>query len=141
MQLYPGAKSRARANAPQQKNCPYPAAAGHKNNRRLRHLIGKCNEISLDDAKKQVCILLGDIAKGRDPKTGKRINALHNITLREVTEKYLEVRKLRAATQKNYRSSIYLHLKDWLDLPMNSITKDMVEQRHQDLTVAVWRPA
>ena len=80
--------------------------------------------------------MLGEIAKGKDPKTGKRINTQQDITLRAVTEKYLEVRKLRAATQKNYRSSIYLHLNDWLDRPINSITKDMVEQRHHDLTVA-----
>jgi hypothetical protein len=32
-----------------------------------------CNEMSFDSAKKQACIMLGDIAKGNDPRTGKRI--------------------------------------------------------------------
>ena len=103
-------------------------------NRRIT--IGKCSEISLDAAKKQAQIMLGEIAKGNDPKTGKRINTLNDITLREVVQKYLEVKPLRAATQKNYRSSIYLHFSDWLDMPITSITKDMVEQRHHDLTIS-----
>ena len=35
-------------------------------NRRIT--IGKCNEMSVDSARKQACIMLGDIAKGNDPK-------------------------------------------------------------------------
>ena len=41
-----------------------------------RFTIGKCSEMSLDAARKQACIMVGDIAKGNDPKTGKRINIL-----------------------------------------------------------------
>lgn len=40
-------------------------------NRRIT--IGKCNEMELDTAKTQVYIMLGEIAKGNDPTTGKRI--------------------------------------------------------------------
>ncbi len=102
-------------------------------NRRIT--IGKCLEMAIGEARKLAYIILGEIIKGNDPKTGKRINTRKDVTLREVTHKYLEVRSLRPATQKNYRSSIYTHLNDWLDLPINSITKDMVEQRHQELTI------
>ncbi len=41
-------------------------------NRRIT--IGKGSEMFLDSAKRQACIMLGDIAKGNDPKTGKHIN-------------------------------------------------------------------
>jgi hypothetical protein len=35
-----------------------------------RHItIGKCGDRSLDSAKKQACIMLGDIARGNDPET------------------------------------------------------------------------
>ena len=91
-----------------------------------RITIGKVSEMSLDGARKQAQIMLGEIAKGNDPRTGKRINARNDITLREVVEKYLDVKPLRPATQKNYRSSIYLHCSDWLDIPITTITKDMV---------------
>lgn len=103
-------------------------------NRRIT--IGRCSEISLDAAKKQACIMLGDIAKGNDPKTGKRINTLKDITLREVLQKFLDIRPIREHTQRNYYFAINRHFNDWLDKPITSITKDMVEQRHHDLTVS-----
>lgn len=103
-------------------------------NRRIT--IGKCSEMSLEAAKKQACIMLGDIAKGNDPKTGKRINTLCDITLREVLQKFLEIKPIRKETQRNYHYAINRHFEDWLDMPITSITKDMVEQRHQELTVS-----
>jgi integrase len=103
-------------------------------NRRMT--IGKCSEMSLESAKKQACIMLGDIAQGKDPKTGKRISVLGDITLREVLRKFLEIKPIRKDTQRNYHYSINRHFNDWLDLPITSITKDMVEQRHQELTVS-----
>ena len=103
-------------------------------NRRIT--IGKCNEMSVDSARKQACIMLGDIAKGNDPKTGKRINTLNNITLREVLQKFLEIKSIRKDTQRNYHFTIHRHFNDWLDMPITSITKDMAEQRHHELTVS-----
>ena len=103
-------------------------------NRRIT--IGKCSELSLDNAKKQFCLMMGDIAKGNDPKTGKRITILHDITLREVLQKFLEIKSIREATKRNYHYAINRHFHDWLDLPIASITKDMVEQRHHELTVS-----
>jgi len=103
-------------------------------NRRIT--IGKCSEMSLDSAKKQACIMLGDIAKGIDPRSGKRINTLSDITLREVLQKFLEVKPIRKDTKRNYHSAINRHFNDWLDMPIISITKDMVEERHHELTVS-----
>jgi len=103
-------------------------------NRRIT--IGKCSEMSFDSAKKQACSMLGDIAKGNDPKTGKRINTLNDITLREVLQKFLEIKPIRKGTRRNYHFAINRHFNDWLDQPITSITKDMVEQRHHELTVS-----
>lgn len=52
-----------------------------------RITIGKCSDMSFDSAKKHACIMLGELAKGNDPRTGKRINTLRDITLREVLQK------------------------------------------------------
>ena len=103
-------------------------------NRRIT--IGKCSELSLESARSQACIMLGDIAKGNDPKSGKRINTLNDITLREVFQKFLEIKPIRKDTKRNYHFAINRHFNDWLDLPITSITKDMVEQRHHDLTIS-----
>jgi integrase len=101
-------------------------------NRRIT--IGKCNEMELDSAKTQAYIMLGEIAKGNDPKTGKRINTLKDITLREVLQKFLEMKPIREATKRNYHFAVNRHFEDWLDMPITSITKDMAEQRHIKLT-------
>ena len=101
-------------------------------NRRIT--IGKCSELTLDTAKKQALIMLGDIARGNDPKTGKRINTLRDITLREVLHKFLEMKPIRESTKRNYHYAINRHFIDWLDVPITSITKDMVELRHGELT-------
>lgn len=101
-----------------------------------RITIAKCTEMPLELAKKQACIMLGEIAKGNDPRTGRRINTLSDITLREVLQKFLETKPIREATKNNYVSAINCHFQEWLDKPITSITKDMVEQRHCELTVA-----
>ncbi len=103
-------------------------------NRRIT--IGKCDEISLESARNQACMMLGDISQGNDPQTGKRINTLNDITLREVFQKFLEIKPIRKDTQRNYHYAINRHFNDWLDLPITSITKDMVEKRHHELTVS-----
>ncbi len=103
-------------------------------NRRIT--IGKCCEMSLEHAKMQACIMLGHIDAGNDPKTGKRVNVLSDITLREVLQKFLEIKPIRATTKRNYHFAINKHFNDWLDMPIALITKDMVEQRHHDLTVS-----
>lgn len=103
-------------------------------NRRIT--IGKCSEMSLEAAKKAACVMLGDIERGNDPKTGKRINTLGDITLREVLQKFLEMKPIRKDTRQNYHYTINRHFNDWLDQPITSITKDMVEQRHHELTVS-----
>ncbi len=101
----------------------------------LRVTIGNCRDMTIEAARKQTLIMLGDIAKGNDPKTGKRINTRADITLREVFEKFLELKQLRAQTKRNYFYAVNAHLEDWLNLPITSITNDMVEQRHHDLTI------
>ena len=70
--------------------------------RNRRITIGKCNTMSLDAAKTQACIMLGEIAKRIDPETGKRINVLADVTLQEVLQKFLEVKNIRKDTQRNY---------------------------------------
>lgn len=73
-------------------------------NRRIT--IGKCSELSFDAAKKQACIMLGDIAKGIDPKTGRHISTASDITLRDVLQKFLEIKPIREDTRRNYHYAI-----------------------------------
>ena len=54
-------------------------------------------------------------------------------TLRKVWSDYQNSRKLKEATLRNYNQRLSGYLSDWLDLPVNRITKDMVEDRHRSI--------
>lgn len=62
--------------------------------------------------------------------TGARVSAP---TLRRVWTDYQVSRTLKEATLRNYNQRLNTYLKDWLDLPVNEITKDMVEIRHRQI--------
>lgn len=98
------------------------------NGKTCRIALGNCDAMTLEAAKRRACELLGDLAKGIDPKTGKRINVLGDITLLEVLNKFLDTKPIREATKRNYHYAVKVHFHDWLDKPITSITKDMVEE-------------
>lgn len=52
------------------------------------------------------------------------------ITLRHVFADYVATRKLKPITLRNYQQRLNKYLGDWMDLPINKITKNMVEERH-----------
>ncbi len=56
------------------------------------------------------------------------------ITLGEVLTAYLTSRPLRPNSIKSHSAIIRRCLGDWMSLPIASITKDMVETRHRELT-------
>jgi integrase len=53
------------------------------------------------------------------------------MTLCEAVEYYVKSRDLKSNTVKDYRKVVGRTLKDWLDLPVNEITRAMVLERHQ----------
>lgn len=55
-------------------------------------------------------------------------------TLETVFRDYMQIRKLRPATQLSYRAIMRRCFRDWKQLRMNQITKDMVERKHKELT-------
>ncbi len=58
------------------------------------------------------------------------------VTLGQVLENYLAQRlHLRSKTRKAYQKIAAQRLQDWYDLPVTSITKSMVEERHQFISV------
>lgn len=55
------------------------------------------------------------------------------ITLEKVFNDYQLSRNLKPVTVRNYRDRLNSHLKDWLHMPIEEITKDMVEERHRSI--------
>jgi integrase len=94
--------------------------------------VGAVAELDLKTARERAAEMLDNLRRGLDPKcrTG-------NEGLREVFDKYLEARKdLRPASIRDYTAS-FGHLEGWHDLPLRSITSDMVEARHRTIAAEV----
>ncbi len=94
-----------------------------------RVLIGRYPVISADVARQTALGFALEWGRG----AGKRI-AIGAPTLEAALETYLSRPKLRSETHKmSMRQQFELHLKDWLRLPLDEITKSMVVDRHRAL--------
>jgi integrase len=63
-----------------------------------------------------------------------REEAAKDLTLAELLEEYLLVRKsIKATTAELYRNSFRWYFPEWLDLPARSITGDMVLKKHAEI--------
>jgi integrase len=98
-----------------------------------RITLGACNEITLATARERAADVLDQLRRGLDPKV-----ATAGSTLRATLEAYLGARKnLRPDTIDMYRTSVEDYLTSWLDLPLASISGDMIESRHRSIVSEV----
>ncbi len=123
--------------------------AGRKNEKgrplEIKQPLGKTSVVDFDDAKAKARAALNDAAKGITP--GDRVEEKElnlelklkqlkleekkNVTLQEVFSQYLKVKKkLKKSTADHYKLLIDTHIPDWKNLPLRSITSDMVLERH-----------
>lgn len=92
-----------------------------------RVLIGRYPIISAEAARQTAMGFALEWGSG----AGKRIQ-IGAPTLQAALDAYLARPKLRSETHKTgMRQQFVLHLKDWLRLPLDEISKSMVAERHQ----------
>lgn len=104
--------------------------------RTRRVTIGAVNEISVETARERAANALDDLRRGIDPKKKTAGSA----TLNETLEAYLIARKdLRPASVRLYRIVLERYLAPWRDIPISSITPEMVEERHARIAATVAR--
>lgn len=111
--------------------------------------IGPYPAFSAEQARSQARILLNQLATGNNPNQERkdRIAAqevqrleekqeedIRKITLSRVFADYLDSRKLKANTAYVYKCVVNSTLRDWLELPLANITKEMVERRHKAIS-------
>jgi integrase len=96
---------------------------GHKSPRRVTIAA-----TSLKEARDKAARLLVEMREGKDPKAKKTAGA----TLKAALEEYLKARSsLAPRSRENYQRLADLHLKDWFDRELRSITPDDVEARYR----------
>lgn len=103
--------------------------------RTLRRIkIGRYGELTVEQARKQAQILLGQIASGLDPLAEKRADKMRQVTLNEVMTDYIKARKsLKPKTLYDYQRVLDIAFGGWKSKPLISITKDKVAKLHEKL--------
>jgi integrase len=98
-----------------------------------RITIGATNVLDLGEARRRAEVVLADFYRGVDPRARTAASA----TLRQVMEEYLAKQDLKPRSREAYRATIEGHLADWLDRPLASIDRGMVEARHRSIALEV----
>jgi integrase len=98
-----------------------------------RITLGKDGSLTPATARKKARRLQAIMAAGKDPMAERKKKRVASVTLRDILEHYTLVRNLRPHTKEIYRYITARCLGDWLDQPIVSITREMVEQRHLQL--------
>jgi integrase len=97
------------------------------NGKTRRITIGSVGGLTLETAREEAEKVLQELRTGRDPKSRSPI------TLRSALDKYIAERKSLAAESVRTYRQIERYLKDWMDLPLVTIDKYKISERHQEL--------
>jgi integrase len=103
---------------------------GTPNGRSRRATIEQVHLISLNDARIRARAMLAAFSAGRDPRTTR----FSDITLRQSLQTYLDLnQRMKPRSRTGLQGEIERHLAAWLDRPLRSITREMIEIRHKEL--------
>ena len=96
-----------------------------------RKTLGRYPELTVEQARKEAQKFLGKVATGIDPIAEKRDREAKGVTLGQAFEEYLTLRHgLKPGTVFDYRRSMREFFPDWLNRPLQTISKDAVAHRH-----------
>jgi hypothetical protein len=109
-------------------------AESRVNGKSKRLTLGRADLISVDEARKKALCLLSQMASGIDPSAESEAEKVSAITLGEVLDHYLSVKRLRPSTTLKLRGLMKNHLQDWLPKALASITPEMVQARHNSVS-------
>ena len=104
-----------------------------KEGRPCRVTLGKHGSLAAKDARRMAQQKIAEIADGHDLNAIKREEHAKSVSLSEVFEDYIASRQLKKATVGDYQKILKRCFSDWLEKPVCSITKDMVERRFKQL--------
>ncbi|WP_160472836.1 integrase family protein [Cupriavidus sp. SW-Y-13] len=99
--------------------------------------------IAVEEARKLAAEAGGEVARGENPNQKKRERRaaaekarVKGMTVQNVLDEYIQASpKLKPKTSAKYRADVERHLKDWLDTPVQALTRKAVKQRYNELAV------
>lgn len=104
------------------------------NKKNVRKIFANYQHYSPEEARKEAKAILGKMSQGINPTDEKKKKEAATITLSEAFEDYMGARPMKSSTARHNRHLMNKTLKDWEDKSLNSISRDMIQQRHIGLT-------
>lgn len=108
------------------------------NGKTVRVTLGAHGGLAAEEARKKASIKRGKLKDGinlnREKAEKRAEETAKSLTLGQVLEEYCREQNLRPNTVKQYKGLTKRCLTDWLDKPLNLITKDMVLKKHRELS-------
>jgi len=113
----------------------YFVQARHKG-KSFRATIGTHNPMTAEQARDAAKLRLLDIASGVDITKEKINHQAKAITLSDIYNEYTTKQPLRPKTLQVYEGALRRCFPDWMERPIISISKDMVEKRHKEISTS-----
>lgn len=105
------------------------------NRKTVRVTLGKHGVLAPEQARKLAKEKLVAMAQNINPNAVVKEERIKSTTLRQICADYMAARKhLKETTKRDYKYCTEKYFVDWLDKPALEITRDMIEQRHQQLS-------
>lgn len=100
----------------------------------IQFTLGPYGTLTEDAARKRAQKVLQDMREGIDPRAVVKADAAAKVTLQDVLEAYVgRPGKMKDSTAREYRRHVEKTFAKWASLPIASITRDMVKERHAAL--------
>ena len=98
--------------------------------------VGHYPAMTIEQARAKARTLLSLFDSGINPKQQEQERQTKRTTLHQVFLDYIKSRgtNLKDNTKKGYISTFNNYLKDWSEIPIANITRDMVEKKHRKIT-------
>ncbi len=100
----------------------------------VRKTIGTYGVMTPDEARREAIKALSDMEKGENINATAKKNKVKQITLQNAVDDYVKTKSLRPLTAKAYLRSIQTDFKDWANLPIAKINRDMIETRFKEIS-------
>jgi integrase len=113
------------------------------NRRSVRVTIARTHEMTVSNARAEASKLMLSMRNGHNPNVGKKPIPAPVVkeaaTLQMLLDQHVESLKLKGCefSSVRYPRSLALHVGDWLPMPVESITRDSVIERHRKVGVNV----
>lgn len=107
-----------------------------KSNKLIRKVIGDVGILTPEEARNEAVKLLGDIAKGINTVAEKRKEEAKKITLQQTFTDFIALyeKRLSPHTIYDYERAFETAFKDWHNLPLTAINKNMVVVRFTEIS-------